>query len=252
MASYVEISDPADPRLADYRNLRDVQLRRVPRGRARAVPGRGREGRTTSRAGRLPGPFLPDGAALAGRAGRRHGAAPTHRASSYPRSWRSRSPASTCTAEPWPPWPGPRCPPWTRCSTAPAAWWSARTSSTTPTSARSSAAPPPWAIDGLLLAPRCADPLYRRSVKVAMGAVFTLPWTRLPDWYDALSYISDSGFTTVALTLAADAVPIDEAVAGLEQGCPGPGLGRPWFVRSLGVGGTTIRGAFRCARGSTP
>ena len=40
--------------------------------------------------------------------------------------------------------------------------------------------------DAVLLAPRCADPLYRRSVKVAMGAVFALPWTRLPDWYDAL------------------------------------------------------------------
>jgi len=88
-------------------------------------------------------------------------------------------------------------------------------------------------IDGLLLAPRCADPLYRRSVKVAMGAVFTLPWTRLPDWYDALSRISDSGFTTVALTLSADAVPIDEAVAGLDKvalvlGSEGHGLSAHW------------------------
>ena len=40
--------------------------------------------------------------------------------------------------------------------------------------------------DAVLLAPRCADPLYRRSIKVGMGAVFTTPWTRLPDWYDAL------------------------------------------------------------------
>ena len=40
--------------------------------------------------------------------------------------------------------------------------------------------------DAVLLAPRCADPLYRRSIKVAMGAVFSLPWTRLTDWYDAL------------------------------------------------------------------
>ena len=44
--------------------------------------------------------------------------------------------------------------------------------------------------DAVLLAPRCADPLYRRSVKVAMGAVFALPWTRLPDWYDALPDLS--------------------------------------------------------------
>ena len=41
-------------------------------------------------------------------------------------------------------------------------------------------------MDAVLLSPRCADPLYRRSIKVAMGAVFSLPWTRLDDWYDAL------------------------------------------------------------------
>ena len=34
--------------------------------------------------------------------------------------------------------------------------------------------------DAILLSPRCADPLYRRSIKVAMGAVFSLPWARLP------------------------------------------------------------------------
>src|SRR4051812_2426477 len=70
-------------------------------------------------------------------------------------------------------------------------------------------------IDALLLAPRCADPLYRRSVKVAMGAVFSVPWTRLEDWYDALPAVSARGFTTVALTLADDATEIEEAVAGL-------------------------------------
>ena len=41
-------------------------------------------------------------------------------------------------------------------------------------------------VDALLLSPRCADPLYRRSIKVAMGAVFSLPWTRMGEWYDAL------------------------------------------------------------------
>ena len=61
-------------------------------------------------------------------------------------------------------------------------------------------------VDAVLLAPRCADPLYRRSVKVAMGAVFTVPWTRLDDWYDALPPVSAAGFTTVALTLADDAI----------------------------------------------
>jgi tRNA G18 (ribose-2'-O)-methylase SpoU len=88
-------------------------------------------------------------------------------------------------------------------------------------------------VDALLLAPRCTDPLYRRSVKVAMGAVFALPWTRLPDWYDALPQIATHGFTTVALTLAEDAVPIDESVSGLDRvalvlGSEGHGLSARW------------------------
>ncbi len=88
-------------------------------------------------------------------------------------------------------------------------------------------------IDAVLLAPRCADPLYRRSVKVAMGAVFTVPWTRLDDWYDALPRLSAAGFTTVALTLADDATAIEEAVAGLDRvalvlGGEGHGLSPRW------------------------
>lgn len=87
--------------------------------------------------------------------------------------------------------------------------------------------------DAVLLAPRCADPLYRRSIKVAMGTVFSVPWTRLPDWYDALPSLSALGFTTVALTLAPDAVPIEEAVAGLDRvalvlGSEGHGLSTRW------------------------
>ena len=87
--------------------------------------------------------------------------------------------------------------------------------------------------DAVLLAPRCADPLYRRSVKVAMGAVFAMPWTRLPDWYDALPSLGDRGFTTVALTLADDAVPVEEAVAGVDRlalvlGSEGHGLSPRW------------------------
>jgi tRNA G18 (ribose-2'-O)-methylase SpoU len=87
--------------------------------------------------------------------------------------------------------------------------------------------------DAVLLAPRCADPLYRRSIKVAMGAVFTMPWTRLPDWQDALPSLSARGFTTVALTLADDATGIEEAVAGLDKvalvlGSEGHGLSSHW------------------------
>ena len=87
--------------------------------------------------------------------------------------------------------------------------------------------------DAVLLAPRCADPLYRRAVKVGMGAVFSTPWTRLPDWYDALPALSAAGFTTVALTLADDATEIEGAVAGLDRvalvlGSEGHGLSARW------------------------
>lgn len=87
--------------------------------------------------------------------------------------------------------------------------------------------------DAVLLAPRCADPLYRRSIKVAMGTVFNVPWTRLPDWYDALPDLSARGFTTVALTLADDSSPIEDAVAGLDKvalvlGSEGHGLSPRW------------------------
>jgi tRNA G18 (ribose-2'-O)-methylase SpoU len=88
-------------------------------------------------------------------------------------------------------------------------------------------------VDAVLLAPRCADPLYRRAVKVAMGAVFTVPYTRLDDWYDALEHVAQAGFTTVALTLADDAVDIAEAVEGLDKvalvlGSEGHGLSSRW------------------------
>ncbi len=66
-----------------------------------------------------------------------------------------------------------------------------------------------------------------------MGAVFTTPWTRLDDWYDALPSLSARGFTTVALTLADDATPIEDAVSGQEKvalvlGGEGHGLSTRW------------------------
>jgi tRNA G18 (ribose-2'-O)-methylase SpoU len=90
-----------------------------------------------------------------------------------------------------------------------------------------------FGFDAVLLAPRCADPLYRRSVKVGMGAVFTLPWTRLHDWYDALPDLATRGFTTVALTLADDAIPVEHAVDEVDRvalvlGSEGHGLSARW------------------------
>lgn len=87
--------------------------------------------------------------------------------------------------------------------------------------------------DAVVLSPRCADPLYRRSIKVGMGAIFSTPWTRLPEWYDALPTLAEHGFTSVALTVGDGATPIEEAVAGLDRvalvfGSEGHGLSERW------------------------
>ncbi|MGI3780163.1 MAG: TrmH family RNA methyltransferase [Janthinobacterium lividum] len=89
---------------------------------------------------------------------------------------------------------------------------------------------------GALLSPRCADPLYRRAVKVSMGAVFALPWTRLPGWRDAPALLAAAGFTTVALTLADDSQDLDHVAAALREadkvavllGTEGAGLSEHW------------------------
>lgn len=87
-------------------------------------------------------------------------------------------------------------------------------------------------VDAVLVSPDCADPLYRRSVRVSMGTVFQVPWTRLEPWPDALGALRDSGFTVAALALADDAVTLDELVAdpperlALLLGTEGDGLSR--------------------------
>ena len=55
-------------------------------------------------------------------------------------------------------------------------------------------------VDAVLVSAGCADPLYRRSVKVSMGAVFSLPWTRAETWPGALDTLRHGGFELLALT----------------------------------------------------
>lgn len=54
-------------------------------------------------------------------------------------------------------------------------------------------------VGAVLVTRRCADPWYRRSVKTSMGAVFSMPWTVVPDIGAALSSLADRGFRTLAL-----------------------------------------------------
>lgn len=64
-------------------------------------------------------------------------------------------------------------------------------------------------VDGVLITPDCADPLYRRSVRVSMGTVFQVPWTRIDPWPGGIAEIRGMGFTTAALALRDDAVTLE-------------------------------------------
>lgn len=64
--------------------------------------------------------------------------------------------------------------------------------------------------DAVLITPRCADPLYRRSVRVSMGAVLQVPWTRLPEWPKGAQLLHDHGFTIAALALDDNAIDLAE------------------------------------------
>lgn len=68
-------------------------------------------------------------------------------------------------------------------------------------------------IDGILLTERAADPLYRRSIKTSMGNVFNVPWTRVRGLEDALEALRADGYVPVALTLTDDSISLDELVA---------------------------------------
>lgn len=87
-------------------------------------------------------------------------------------------------------------------------------------------------VDAVLVSPRCADPLYRRSVRVSMGTVFQVPWTRLSSWPGGLHALQEDGFTVAALALSPEAVSLDDVVAApperlaLVLGTEGDGLSR--------------------------
>jgi tRNA G18 (ribose-2'-O)-methylase SpoU len=87
--------------------------------------------------------------------------------------------------------------------------------------------------DAVILSPRCADPLYRRSVKVSMGAVFAIPYARMAGWHDGLAELRAAGFTLLALTPDEDATPIAQALGALA----GPGKGTPRAALLLGTEG---------------
>src|SRR5699024_7445416 len=68
-------------------------------------------------------------------------------------------------------------------------------------------------VDAVLVTPSCADPLYRRSIRVSMGTVFQVPWTRLEPWPGATDDLRAAGFVVAGLGLGDDAVGLDDFAA---------------------------------------
>ena len=65
-------------------------------------------------------------------------------------------------------------------------------------------------VDAVLITPRCADPLYRRSIRVSMGTVFQVPWTRIDPWPQGMGLLHDAGLTVAAMALSDDSVSLDD------------------------------------------
>jgi len=94
-------------------------------------------------------------------------------------------------------------------------------------------------VDAVVLSPRCADPLYRRAVKVSVGAVFAIPCARMTDWHAGLAELRAAGFRLLALTPDQSAVPIERVPLGergnrvaLLLGTEGDGLSSRWLTAS--------------------
>jgi tRNA G18 (ribose-2'-O)-methylase SpoU len=93
-------------------------------------------------------------------------------------------------------------------------------------------------VDAVLLSPSCADPLYRRSVRVSMGEVLAVPYARLEPWPDALADVRAAGFTVLALTPSLDAVALQRLDTAARRrpallfGAEGAGLSRAALAAS--------------------
>lgn len=87
-------------------------------------------------------------------------------------------------------------------------------------------------VDAVLVTPRCADPFYRRAIRVSMGTVFQVPWTRIAPWPRALDELRAAGFTIAAFGLGDRARDLDAVAAhpperlAVVLGTEGDGLSR--------------------------
>ena len=86
-------------------------------------------------------------------------------------------------------------------------------------------------VDAVVFGTGCADPLYRRAVRVSMGHALLVPYARAESWPGDLKFMQDNGFHLIAMTPGEGSVPLAEALApltdekvGILVGAEGPGL----------------------------
>lgn len=83
-------------------------------------------------------------------------------------------------------------------------------------------------VDAVLFGDRCADPLYRRAVRVSMGHALRVPFAEVPDWPEGLGMLRERGFQVVSLTPNPEAPTLAAAMTAekvaLLVGAEGPGL----------------------------
>lgn len=70
-----------------------------------------------------------------------------------------------------------------------------------------------FGVDAVLVSPKCSDPLYRRSIRVSMGTVFQVPWTRVEPWPQGIRELQAAGYVVAGMTLGQGAITLDELVA---------------------------------------
>ncbi len=88
-------------------------------------------------------------------------------------------------------------------------------------------------VDAVVFGSGCADPLYRRAVRVSMGHALLVPYARATNWPADLKTLQQNGFRLLAMTPSPDAASLPEAMAAVRDervavlvGAEGPGLSR--------------------------
>lgn len=103
-------------------------------------------------------------------------------------------------------------------------------------------------VDAVLFGAGCADPLYRRCVRVSMGHALLVPFARIDIWPDELTVLRDNGFRLISLTPGAGSVPlaraVDAAKVGFLVGAEGPGL------TEIAMQATDVRARIPMSRGT--